>query len=77
VGLRRRPEDRRGHPHRATSRRIGRKRFAGIWEEAPSGSASATVIEIDVDLIASDGASSISRKLKDFDAVMGGAVIRF
>jgi hypothetical protein len=55
-----------------------KKEYAGVWEEAPiEVYLGYRHYEIDIDLIASDGASSIGRKLKDFDAVMGGAVIRF
>ena len=69
-----------GHPHRQRRAEGSdeKKEFAGIWEEAPlEVYLGYRHYEIDVDLIASDGASSIGRKLKDFDAVMGGAVIRF
>jgi hypothetical protein len=55
-----------------------KKEYAGVWEEAPIELyLGYRHYEIDVDLISSDGWAAQARKLKDFDAVMGGAVIRF
>ena len=55
-----------------------KKEYAGVWEEAPIELyLGYRHYEIDVDLVSSDGGPAQARKLKDFDAVMGGAVIRF
>jgi hypothetical protein len=55
-----------------------KKEYAGVWEEAPIELyLGYRHYEIDVDLISSDGGPAQARKLKDFDAVMGGLVIRF